>query len=185
MLNKNLRSVLYYVVGVSFICLMIEVSKRSDDKYYSLSKELYEVKTDDSKFPTDNLPAQENFGGNGGEEVIPKRNRGRTSETDQGENEVEVDLKAKFRDWKKTSGTAGIREKGMFKKWKTENGYTKKDKAKEGKVVNDQDFREWKKLNAISEQDKGAFKKYKQEKGLTKSKPEQEINAEKKRRHYQ
>ena len=41
-------------------------------------------------------------------------------------------------------------------------------------------FREWKKLNAISEQDKGAFKKYKQEKGLTKSKPEQEIDAEKK-----
>ena len=30
----------------------------------------------------------------------------------EGENEVEVDLKAKFRDWKKTSGTAGIREKG-------------------------------------------------------------------------
>ena len=32
MLNKNLRSILYYVVGVSAICLMIELSKREPTK---------------------------------------------------------------------------------------------------------------------------------------------------------
>ena len=41
MLNRNLRSILYYVVGVSAICLMIELSKRVP------TKKLEDVNIDD------------------------------------------------------------------------------------------------------------------------------------------
>jgi hypothetical protein len=39
MMTRNLRSLLLYVVGVSFICLMIEVKRRSDYDYLPLNKE--------------------------------------------------------------------------------------------------------------------------------------------------
>ena len=42
-MNKNLRSVLYYVVGVSLVCLMIELRKRSEHDFYSLSRKHYDV----------------------------------------------------------------------------------------------------------------------------------------------
>ena len=45
MLNKNLRSILYYVVTVSVLCLMIEVTKRVPDPRTSLSPKFYEVVT--------------------------------------------------------------------------------------------------------------------------------------------
>ena len=41
MLNRKLRSILYYVVGVSVICLMIELSKRVP------TKKLEDVDTED------------------------------------------------------------------------------------------------------------------------------------------
>ena len=43
MLNKNLRTVLYYVVTVSVLCLMIEVTKRIPDPRTQLSPHYYEV----------------------------------------------------------------------------------------------------------------------------------------------
>ena len=45
MLHKNLRTVLYYVIGVTFICLMIEYRKKRDDDFYKLDKNLYSVVT--------------------------------------------------------------------------------------------------------------------------------------------
>ena len=45
MLNKNLRTVLYYVVTVSVLCLMIEVTKRIPDPRTQLSPHYYEVVT--------------------------------------------------------------------------------------------------------------------------------------------
>lgn len=45
MLNKNLRTVLYYVVTVSCLCLMIEFTKRIPDPRTSLSPQFYQVVT--------------------------------------------------------------------------------------------------------------------------------------------
>ena len=45
MLNKNLRHILYYVVTVSLLCLMIEVTKRIPDPRTTLSPKYYEVVT--------------------------------------------------------------------------------------------------------------------------------------------
>ena len=45
MLHKNLRTVLYYVIGVTFICLMIEYRKKTEDDFYKLDKNLYSVET--------------------------------------------------------------------------------------------------------------------------------------------
>ena len=39
MLTRNLRGLLLYVVGVSFVCLMIEVKRRTDNDYYAINKE--------------------------------------------------------------------------------------------------------------------------------------------------
>ena len=43
MLNKNLRTVVYYVVTVSVCCLLIEFSKRVPDPRTQLSPKYYEV----------------------------------------------------------------------------------------------------------------------------------------------
>merc|ERR1719210_909200 len=73
MINKNLRSILYYVIGVTMVCLMIELSKRVPQA--ALDPALYDVNTaKESQLAT--LP---NTGSEDAEslDVIPKRNRGR------------------------------------------------------------------------------------------------------------
>ena len=45
MLNKNIRSLLSYVAGVSLLCLMIEFSRRLPDTPATLPPALYHVRT--------------------------------------------------------------------------------------------------------------------------------------------
>ena len=74
MLNKNLRSILYYVVGVSAVCLMIELSKRVPAK--ELDTSMYIVHTAKvSELATE--PTQEQNDLDTADNLIPKRNRGR------------------------------------------------------------------------------------------------------------
>jgi hypothetical protein len=100
MLHKNLRSLLYYVAGVTAVCLMIEViavgvcfhpprrqvSKRNQDGK-QLDPLLYTVVED--KAGVDSHPAAAAHGEEE-EEVIPRRNRGRPgTKDDQADNMVE------------------------------------------------------------------------------------------------
>jgi len=75
MVHKNLRTLLYYVVGVTAVCLMIEVSKRSS----GLDPALYVVETEASHnlVSPPAAPASSSISGVVDDEVIPRRNRGR------------------------------------------------------------------------------------------------------------
>jgi len=146
MLNKNLRSILYYVVGVSVVCLMIELSKRVPAK--ELDTSMYMVHTAKvSELATE--PTQEQNDLETEDNLIPKRNRGRVKtdkkpkalprKTISLDNEIR-DTKAdkeKFREWKKTV-TISKDEMGLFKKWKQEQGLSKKQ-LKEKNAVEEED----------------------------------------------
>ena len=73
MLNKNLRSILYYVVTVSVLCLMIEFTKRIPDPRTSLSPKYYEVVTA-KQSELESLPKVHKD--EEAKDVIPRRNRG-------------------------------------------------------------------------------------------------------------
>ena len=124
MLNKNLRTVLYYVVTVSVCCLLIEFSKRVPDPRTQLSPKYYEVVTASpaelKTLPKLQKPANAIDTGDA-EDVIPKRNRGRLSQKkdDYYEGQLDADEKTKFRDWKK-SNKFKPGETGLFRKWKKE-----------------------------------------------------------------
>ena len=146
MLNKNLRSILYYVVGVSAVCLMIELSKRVPSK--ELDTSMYIVHTAKvSELATEPSQQQNNLGTE--DNLIPKRNRGRVKTEKKPkalprksitlDNEIR-DTKAdkeKFREWKKTV-TISKDEMGLFKKWKQEQGLSKKQ-LKEKNTVEEED----------------------------------------------
>ena len=124
MLNKNLRTVLYYVVTVSVCCLLIEFSKRVPDPRTQLSPKYYDVVTASpaelKKLPK--LQKPENVIDTGDEEdVIPKRNRGKLSQNkdDYYEGQLDADEKTKFREWKKSQKFKPS-ETGLFRKWKKE-----------------------------------------------------------------
>ena len=124
MLNKNLRTVLYYVVTVSVCCLLIEFSKRVPDPRTQLSPKYYDVVTASpaelKKLPK--LQKPENVIDTGDEEdVIPKRNRGKLSQNkdDYYEGQLDADEKTNFREWKKSQKFKPS-ETGLFRKWKKE-----------------------------------------------------------------
>ena len=118
MLNKNLRHVLYYVVTVSLLCLMIEVTKRIPDPRTSLSPKYYEVVTANQAELQSPPKASEN---EEAVDVIPRRNRGRLPLKETANEDVEpvIDEKAKFREWKIKQNIKSD-EKGLFKRWKKE-----------------------------------------------------------------
>lgn len=171
MLNKNLRSLLSYVAGVSLLCLMIEFSRRLPDTPATLSPALYHVRTaKDSELatdPTDTKPDDY--------DVIPKRNRGRVGKIKQtqslsvSENLVDTSEKAKFKAWKSLI-KFDPNETGLFKKWKklqleeeaedeiAEESETEEEFAK---------FKAWKSSLKGDTSEKGLFKKWKKLKTTT------------------
>ena len=116
MLNKNLRSILYYVVTVSVLCLMIEFTKRIPDPRTSLSPKYYEVVTA-KQSELESLPKVHKD--EEAEDVIPRRNRGRPPVKESPQEESPKDEKAKFREWKVKHNVKSD-ERGLFKKWKKE-----------------------------------------------------------------
>merc|ERR1711915_572828 len=150
MLNKNLRGILYYVVGVSAVCLMIELSKRVPAK--ELDKSMYMVQTAKvSELATE--PTQEQNNLDTENDLIPKRNRGRvkTDKEPKALPRKTVDLnneirdtkadKEKFREWKKTV-TISKDEMGLFKKWKQEQGLSKKQLNEKSSVEEEENYEE-------------------------------------------
>jgi len=132
MVHKNLRTLLYYVVGVTAVCLMIEVSKRSS----GLDPALYVVETEASHnlVSPPAAPASSSIAGVVDDEVIPRRNRGRPGSIEKAAaaKEKEIDNlvedksdKEKFKLWK-ASMKISPEEVGLFKKWKQEQGRSKK-----------------------------------------------------------
>merc|ERR1711936_148171 len=110
MVHKNLRTLLYYVVGVTAVCLMIEVSKRSS----GLDPALYVVETEASHnlVSPPAAPASSSISGVVDDEVIPRRNRGRPGSIEKAaakEKEIDnlVDDKVLFQS-----------DKEKFKLWK-------------------------------------------------------------------
>lgn len=126
MLHKNVRSLLYYVAGVTLVCLMIELSKRGS----GLEPQLYVVETV-KKEELAALPSPVLSVGEGeAEEIIPRRNRGRpgTNELYQGANPkpaAALSEREQFKQWK-ASMKISPEEVGLFKKWKQEQGRSKK-----------------------------------------------------------
>ena len=119
MLNKNLRTVLYYVVTVSVLCLMIEETKRIPDPRTQLSPHYYEVVTA-SQAELATLPKKTDEREE--EDVIPKRNRGRVQKKKidyYQDNNINDDEKERFREWKKKNKFKPS-ETGLFRKWKKE-----------------------------------------------------------------
>ena len=119
MLNKNLRTILYYVVSVSMVCLMIEFTKRIPDPRTSLSPQYYDVVT--AKQSELNRPPSDD-GNSDKEDVIPLRNRGRPKpkdDLDEQYNEIDPREKEKFREWKKKHKFKPS-ETGLYKKWRQE-----------------------------------------------------------------
>ena len=123
-MNKNLRTVLYYVVTVSVCCLLIEFSKRVPDPRTQLSPKYYDVVTASpaelKKLPK--LQKPENAIDTGDEEdIIPKRDRGKLSQNkdDYYVEQLDADEKTKFREWKKSQKFKPS-ETGLFRKWKKE-----------------------------------------------------------------
>jgi len=131
MVHKNLRTLLYYVVGVTAVCLMIEVSKRGS----GLDPSLYIVQTENLvSSPPAELPySVSSLDKDEDDEVIPRRNRGRISSREKAANKDEnIDNlvneksdKEKFKLWK-ASMKISPEEVGLFKKWKQEQGRSKK-----------------------------------------------------------
>jgi len=131
MVHKNLRTLLYYVVGVTAVCLMIEVSKRGS----GLDPALYVVETDASHslVSPPAAPPSSSISRVIDDEVIPRRNRGRPGSVEQAATkEKEIDNlvddksdKEKFKLWK-ASMKISPEEVGLFKKWKQEQGRSKK-----------------------------------------------------------
>merc|ERR1711892_1173782 len=141
MINKNLRSVLYYVTGVTIVCLMIEFSKRVPAG--GLDSRLYVGETAKEselaslpKSPPDGIDY----------DIMPKRDRGRVKSTKQPRileepESIENTIKdtrtnrEKFKEWK-ASVKISEDEMGLFKKWKLEQGLSKKQlKEKEEDVT--------------------------------------------------
>jgi len=153
MINKNLRSVLYYVIGVTLVCLMIELSKRTVPGG-GLSSQLYVVETaKESELATlPNSPA-----GEVDYDIVPKRDRGRVKEPKKPRELVADDTlsentintiedtrsnREKFKEWK-ASVKISADEMGLFKKWKLEQGLSKKQlKEKEAAAFKDEDVTE-------------------------------------------
>jgi len=141
MLNKNLRTVLYYVVTVSCLCLMIEFTKRIPDPRTSLSPQFYQVVTAKQ---SELLTLPQNDEDDKSEEVIPRRNRGRVKPKEKKvmseesdyykENDINSEDKEKFREWKKKNKFKAS-EVGLFKKWKKEMKTLKKKEFKKGKSI--------------------------------------------------
>jgi len=148
MINKNLRSVLYYVTGVTIVCLMIEFSKRVPAG--GLDSRLYVVETAKEselaslpKSPPDEIDY----------DIIPKRDRGRVKSTKQPRKleepeSIENTIKdtrtnrEKFKEWK-ASVKISEDEMGLFKKWKFEQGLSKKQlKEKETLSEKEEDVTE-------------------------------------------
>merc|ERR1712123_436916 len=135
MINKNLRRVLYYVTGVTIVCLMIEFSKRVPAG--GLDSRLYVVETaKESELAS-----------------LPKRDRGRVKSTKQPRKleepeSIENTIKdtrtnrEKFKEWK-ASVKISEDEMGLFKKWKFEQGLSKKQlKEKETLSEKEEDVTE-------------------------------------------
>jgi len=149
MVHKNLRTLLYYVVGVTAVCLMIEVSKRNS----GLDPALYLVETDASH----NLASPPNAPPHSSssvsreidDEVIPRRNRGRPGSVEKAAiKEKEIDNlvddksdKEKFKLWK-ASMKISPEEVGLFKKWKQEQGRSKKQLRVKQEDYDDEDEEE-------------------------------------------
>jgi len=151
MINKNLRSVLYYVTGVTMVCLMIEFSKRVP--VGQLDPRLYVVETAKESELT-NLPKSPPDEAD--YDIVPKRNRGRVKEPrvveelNIAENTIKDTRtnKEKFKEWK-ASMKISAEEMGLFKKWKLEQGLSKKqlrdkevDINKEDEAEEDNDLQE-------------------------------------------
>ena len=153
MLNKNLRTVLYYVVTVSVCCLLIEFSKRVPDPRTQLSPKYYEVVTA-SQAELKKLPKLQKPANAIEEDVIPKRNRGKLSQKkddilklvnksdssskkdDYYVGQLDIDEKAKFKEWKKNNKFKPS-ETGLFRKWKKEQRAEKFRNSKSFKSFND------------------------------------------------
>merc|ERR1719266_610830 len=145
MVHKNLRTLLYYVVGVTAVCLMIEVSKRNA----GLDPALYVVETaassQDLFLPTPSSAVS----GAMDDEVIPRRNRGRPggiNKTAAKKKDIDniVDDKSdkeKFKLWK-ASMKISPEEVGLFKKWKQEQGRSKKQLKVKQEDYDDEDEEE-------------------------------------------
>ena len=140
MLNKNLRTVLYYVVTVSVCCLLIEFSKRVPDPRTQLSPKYYEVVTASQaelkKLPKLQKPLNAIDTGDE-EDVIPKRNRGKLPQKkdDYYVGQLDIDEKAKFKEWKKNNKFKPS-ETGLFRKWKKEQRAEKFRNSKSFKSFN-------------------------------------------------
>merc|ERR1719516_58403 len=122
MINKNLRSVLYYVTGVTMVCLMIEFSKRVpagqlDPRLYAVETAKESELISEPKSP----PGEVDY------DIVPKRNRGRVKEHKESEEGEQLDIaentvkdtrtnKEKFKEWK-ASMKISAEEMGLFKKW--------------------------------------------------------------------
>jgi len=147
-LNKNLRHILYYVVTVSLLCLMIEVTKRIPDPRTTLSPKYYEVVTaKHSELQT--LPKESED--DEAVDVIPRRNRGRLPLKKTVSEHVEpaepvIDEKAKFREWKIKQNIKSDEKGGLFKRWKKEMRFGQsgigKEKVLENKFTSDESNRE-------------------------------------------
>jgi len=148
MVHKNLRTLLYYVVGVTAVCLMIEVSKRSS----GLDPALYVVETEASHnlVSPPAAPASSSIAGVVDDEVIPRRNRGRPGSIEKAAaaKEKEIDNlvedksdKEKFKLWK-ASMKISPEEVGLFKKWKQEQGRSKKQLRLKQEDYEDEDEEE-------------------------------------------
>lgn len=147
MVHKNLRTLLYYVVGVTAVCLMIEVSKRSS----GLDPALYVVETEASHnlVSPPAAPPSSSIAGVVDDEVIPRRNRGRPGSIEKAAaKEQEIDNlvddksdKEKFKLWK-ASMKISPEEVGLFKKWKQEQGRSKKQLRLKQEDYEDEDEEE-------------------------------------------
>ena len=87
LLGKNLRSILYYVIGVSAVCLVIEISKRNSGQFYN-THGLYEIRTAVPGSLEKSPEIENKYGDKADNDIIPKRNRGRENSEKWKENEV-------------------------------------------------------------------------------------------------
>jgi len=128
MVHKNLRTLLYYICGVTLVCLCIELSKRGG----GLSPSLYVVETaSNAELKTTPHPPPINAPDNNKkdretEELIPRRNRGQPGTREQ-EKPNTLSEKEQFKLWK-ASMKISPEEVGLFKKWKQEQGLRRKGK---------------------------------------------------------
>lgn len=181
MINKNLRSVLYYVIGVTIVCLMIEFSKRVPAG--GLDSRLYVVETakesELASLPS-SPPDEVDY------DIIPKRDRGRVKEPKQPrELEHNNDIadnaiqdtrtnREKFKEWK-ASVKISEDEMGLFKKWKLEQGLSKKQ-LKEKEVLTEEEKEETENIEEAEDDDSEITDKVQSNKPSTDEKVEEEYS---------